>query len=351
MHKTSLIFVIVVLLTFTFSCSESNINKQINFYHWKTNLDLNEKTKEYLNELNTTNLYVRFFDVKWVEEEKQAFPFATVQTGFYDTTYQVIPTVYITNEAISKTSKTDISKMADEIAKKIKRLCSNRFYQHANKKLFKEIQIDCDWTENSKENYFLLLSQLKQSSELAELGMINLSATIRLHQVKYPDKTGIPPVDKGMLMFYNMGDLQNIDTENSILDLEITKKYIDHLDDYTLPCDVALPLYSWAVVFRDKKIVKLINNLQINDLKQHEKFDLIEGNKFKAKESCYINKSFVYQDDIIRVEEASTDKLKKLIQLINDNANKKDYTVTFYHLDDKIIETYSTKEINSVFSE
>lgn len=351
MLKTNIFALFIVAILFFSSCSDTNIERQINFYHWKTNFNLNEKSKKYLEELNSNTLYIRFFDVKWVEEEKKAFPFATVQYGMYDTSYQIIPTVYITNEAISKTEGYQIPKLSSEIAKKIKRLCSNRFYQHAGKKLIKEVQIDCDWSENTKSKYFELLNELKKSDELKEIGVITFSATIRLHQVKYPDKTGIPPVEKGMLMLYNMGDLQNIDAENSILDLEITKKYINHLDDYDLKCDIALPLYSWGVVFRDNKVVKLINNIKSSDLVQHDKFELVKGTTFKAKESIYINKAFLYEGDILRIEEVHIDKLKSLMQIISANANKKNFTVTFYHLDDKIIDSYSTNDLTSIFSE
>jgi len=343
-QQVAIVFFILAL----FSCSSSNEKREINFYHWKTDLKIEEKKKEYLENIGLKKLYVRFFDVKWVKSEKKAFPFATLQDGLYDTSFQIIPTVYITNEAIKNTAQNKISNLAREIAHKIRRLCDKKFYQHTNNQLIKEIQIDCDWTEGTKGKYFQLLEEIQNHEYIAELNQPKLSATIRLHQVKYHDKTGIPPVDKGMLMFYNMGDLQNIETENSILDLEVTKKYINAFDDYPLPCDVALPLYSWAVVFRDGRIVKLINNLKTEDLKQHEKFKHIENNRFKVIESNYINKHFVYEGDEFRVEEVSQEKLENLMELIKDNANKNDFSVCFYHLDDKIINTFDVDDILNI---
>ncbi len=75
-----------------------------------------------------------------------------------------------------------------------------------------------------------------------------LSATIRLHQVKYFETTGVPPVKSGMLMFYNTGDLENPSEENSILNIETAELYLSGLEDYPMQLDIVLPLFSWAVV-------------------------------------------------------------------------------------------------------
>ena len=66
-----------------------------------------------------------------------------------------------------------------------------------------------------------------------------LSATIRLHQLKFIGESGIPPVDKGLLMCYNMGDLHRLRISNSILETAELKKYIKQLSVYPLKLDVA----------------------------------------------------------------------------------------------------------------
>ena len=88
-----------------------------------------------------------------------------------------------------------------------------------------------------------------------------ISATIRLHQIKFLAKTGVPPVSKGLLMCYNMGNLKNPATKNSIIETEELKKYIDNLAAYPLPLDVALPLFNWKVLFRNNTYAGLIQNL------------------------------------------------------------------------------------------
>ncbi len=49
----------ITLLVFApFSCLGNSKNREINFYHWKTNLNLDEAQKEYLKKLGVKKLYV-----------------------------------------------------------------------------------------------------------------------------------------------------------------------------------------------------------------------------------------------------------------------------------------------------
>jgi len=69
----------------------------------------------------------------------------------------------------------------------------------------------------------------------------NVTATIRLHQIKFKDKTGIPPVDQGVLMAYNIGELKN-NKQNSILEANIVKQYINKNTEYPLKLKLALDI-------------------------------------------------------------------------------------------------------------
>ncbi len=109
---------------------------------------------------------------------------------------------------------------------------------------------------------------------------IAVSATLRLHQIKYHQKTGVPPVRKGILMFYNMGSPTRMDVQNSMLDLDIAKQYIGNLESYPLPLDVALPLFSWGVLFHHQHFIMLVNNLREQDLLDHKDFERVKENIF-----------------------------------------------------------------------
>ncbi|MBK7469002.1 MAG: hypothetical protein IPJ43_20660 [Saprospiraceae bacterium] len=61
---------------------------------------------------------------------------------------------------------------------------------------------------------FLFPTKLKSISDK------EISATLRLYPYKYTDNMGVPPVDKVMLMCYNLlNPLENL-KQNSILDLK-----------------------------------------------------------------------------------------------------------------------------------
>lgn len=118
----------------------------------------------------------------------------------------------------------------------------------------------------TKNNYFLLLKELKNNLNK------NISSTIRLHQIKYFNKTGVPPVDYGVLMYYNMSSLGDFNTKNYILDNNEAKKYHYNFENYPLKLKLALPLYSQAVQFRDKKAINLFENVEQIDF--NEEFEI-----------------------------------------------------------------------------
>lgn len=116
----------------------------------------------------------------------------------------------------------------------------------------KEIQIDCDWTASTQEAYFKFLHILK---EKAKDKQIQLSATIRLHQLSMTP----PPVDRGILMMYNTGDVKQLSCQKPILDMKDVAPYIQHLGSYPLPLSAAYPLFSWRVLFREGKFVGIMH--------------------------------------------------------------------------------------------
>ena len=99
----------------------------------------------------------------------------------------------------------------------------------------KEIQIDCDWTDSTRNRFFRFTRTL---GKLAHAEHSLISATIRLHQIKYFERTGIPPVDRGVLMFYNMGKLAAASERSSIFNTEDAEKYTSRLSQYPLPMDL-----------------------------------------------------------------------------------------------------------------
>lgn len=212
------------------------------FYHWKTTVALSHEDSTMLHETGCKKLYVNFFDVipngDTAKFKYPAVPGAhTEGLSELPKDMEIIPVIYVTNEAILKMDSAEIPLMAEKISRKL-----SRFVKWGGIDSIRELQIDCDWTHRSRDRYFYLLKEIKRISQVPVL-----SATIRLYQYKYFKKTGVPPVDKGVLMFYHMNAVRDYDSKELILDVEEGKKYLTSAV-YPLQLDYALPLFSEMLV-------------------------------------------------------------------------------------------------------
>lgn len=302
------------------SCGQKKPVIEKTFYYWKTSFDISAQEKNALDSLNVKKLYVHFFDIDWDETHNMPVPLAEI--AWKDSLFpveKIVPTVFITNRTFEHLADAEVGNFAHKIATKI------QYHLQTISLLPAEIQIDCDWTENTKAIYFQLLTALKK-----EIKNIPISATIRLHQLKYFHKTGVPPVDRGMLMCYNLGDVRKADTKNSILALEDLKKYILPPVKYPLPLDIALPIFEWGVVRRNEKTVHLLNDFAISTENRHF-FTEITPNLFSCDSSHYEKGVYLYKNDQIRIEKVSAATLQEAYLLLQPFI-KDSCSIAFYHL-------------------
>ncbi|MCU0391507.1 MAG: hypothetical protein MUE81_10345 [Thermoflexibacter sp.] len=311
------------------------------FYYWKSSFEWQAIDSDFLRKLKVNKLYVKYFDVKWEESMKQIVPVARIDFKDSLPKLPIVPVVFITNESLQKLADSLVSDLAEKILSKIEGMNLK-----SDSLKVTEIQIDCDWTDSTRERYFRLLTYLKK--RLSEKNIL-LSATIRLHQVKYHQKRGVPPIEKGLLMCYNMDSPKKINTQNSIFNLALAKNYLQNLDDYPLKLDVALPLFYWGVVFRQGNFKKLINNLKMSDLVNNSSFEKIDENLFRAVADIYLKNTEIYTDDLVRVEESNLADVEKLASYLADNLQNKKPTVILFHYDKSIVESYQQEEILQVF--
>ncbi|MDB4727505.1 hypothetical protein OAF63_01840 [Saprospiraceae bacterium] len=335
----------LMLLFSIYSCSKP-IEKQVipTFYHWKTNFELSDIEVDYLDSFKIKKLYIKFFDVDWDFDKKDAIPKADINFKTILDNIDIIPTIFITNRTFENISEKEIPELAKKTQRKIFALST----QIPGLKI-REIQLDCDWTLSTKEKFFDFIDQF--NNYISKEGVIS-SATIRLHQIKFFEKTGIPPVDRGMLMFYNMGDIENWLTENSILDLEIGKQYFKNFEKYPLDLDVALPIFHWGILFRDGQMIRILNNLSEIDLKDESRFRRIEKNRFQVIKSTYLNGHYLYEGDLFRLESIKQYELEASVNELNQLIKNPKITIAFYHLDSLNISNFpkdSLKIIQDAF--
>ncbi|MES2430619.1 MAG: hypothetical protein V4556_06745 [Bacteroidota bacterium] len=342
--KYKLIFYsFIAYLLFTFSCKEHHPNRNIerSFYYWKSAFSLTDLEKNKLDSLGVKTIYLKFFDVVWDEQLHKALPVAPIKivdSNFLITdSIAVIPTVFITNECLQKIDSADAKILGENIIGYIKTIIGkNNFYR------IPEVQIDCDWTAETREKYFSVLKTIKSLKPNAML-----SATIRLHQIKYLHKTGVPPVNRGLLMCYNMGNLKNPATKNSIIENEELKKYIGKLGNYPLPLDIALPLFEWNVLFRNNVYKGLMNDLSSDKLISISK---VSGNRFEILQDTIFNGYELKKGDIIRNEKSDYKEIIAVAKSVNKELHNTGLKLSLFHLDSLTLSKYSTHELESIYN-
>ena len=303
--KKVIVFSIVL---FCFSCNQSIPvkSKRVGIYHWQTSLNLSNDKLAYLNDIRAKRLYIRLFDIDTSRDRNgklQAIPISIIRNhSALPDSMEIVPVVYFTRQAIKSCGNLD--SFSSRIHGLVTQLCRN--YQWD----FSEIQWDYDWTPSTREIYFELLRKLKS---YPTFDSIIFSSTIRLHQVKHRSQTGIPPVDKGLLMCYNMGNLKQYGAENSILNIEMTKDYLFSMQTYPLKLDVAFPLFHWGVLFRNQQFSSLLNDVSRKEIEGNSGFTQLDNGMFKAIVSTEINGYQILKNDEIRMEEIQINELKKVI--------------------------------------
>ena len=331
---------LIVLLAFT-ACKKEKPVVRPAFYHWKTEFAPNSQELAYLRENNIERIYLKVFDVD-KGPSGEPIPLASlVLPKAQPEQPHKVPAVFLTNRSFEKLSEVAAVALAEKVWQKVKALTTNPDWGTT----LTELQIDCDWTAGTRENYFAFLRQLK--SKLASEDIL-LSVTIRLHQAKFPKQTGIPPADRGMLMFYNIGEVTDPDEENSILNDTAARRYLTNYRDYPLPLDLALPIFYWGAVFREGRLVRLINKLQANDLADTIRFINLSENRYAVRKSTYLEGQYLYQSDQIRLEAVPPARLRAISKLIREQFQPDNFHLAFYHLDPETIKYYPNDTLQSI---
>lgn len=313
------------------------------FYYWKTQWSSNSEIPLFLDKNHINKLYMRFFDVEWNHTSQSPQPVSPLDfKAPLPTKIEVIPVVYLTNAVFIKTPYAKVEDVADKVWGKVSRMANEQNI------VIHQLQIDCDWSESSRKQYFHFADLLRR--RLNPLGVL-LSATIRLHQVKYASRTGIPPVDRGMLMFYNFGRIQADAPRSSIFNKQDAARYSSHIASYPMPLDLSLPVFSWIVHSRDGKVLALLDKMDTSEWANSGDFAQLSPHKFIAKKSFFFHGRYYVQDDLLLVEVTDPRLTSEAAELaVRGTAWMKSYqTVAFFDIDESVIKNYGDQEIEKIY--
>ena len=327
------------------SCLQSKEDNGI--YYWRTTFSINEYEKEFLRKHDIKRLYIKFFDVDnvWSSQNgDRIIPEATIQ--FKDSVpsgIDIVPTIYITTSAMEAMQLKE-NEYAERIVKRVNAMCRQNGIE------FKELQLDCDWTKHTQKYFFKLCDEIKQLLDSTQ----TLSSTIRLHQLTQTP----PPVDNGVLMVYNTGNLMEMSTDNSIFSRKDIEPYLrdKRLSNYPLPLDVAYPAYGWSLVFYPGKDKYYFNRImRRTDFSSYPQLMKVDKNTYEATADINFSPDNELWDRIfkghrIRVERPTAKEILEVKELIEHQLGDKPHHNILYHLDESQLSHYSGNEINKIYS-
>lgn len=249
---TTFLFALLCLLTT--GCQRSSRLADGNaVYYWRTEWRLDSVETAFLCRHKIDRVFCRYFDVVMDDATAEPKPNATITFGApMPEGIEIIPTVYITEDCMHARHEDLARKLVQRVVQ------MNETHDISG---VRELQIDCDYTHNSRRTFYAFLEEVRSEARHHHL---RLSATIRLHQLAMP----VPPVDYGVLMLYNTGDPQRFDERNPVLDSRDVQPYIRYLDGYDLPLATAYPVYAWQRTIYGVRIEHVVEAEEILTVKQ-----------------------------------------------------------------------------------
>ncbi|MCH4146953.1 MAG: hypothetical protein LKG25_01515 [Prevotella sp.] len=296
----------LVLLFVACSSHGSRESSSRSAYYWSTTWETTAQTDSILRSLQT--LYLRYFDVV-VNEEGEVMPNATLRfNASLPKQLNVVPVVFIVNDVMRRTD--NVEYLAEKILRRVQQISDTH-----EVKTVKEVQIDCDWTMQTRKRYFDFLRSLQT---LAHQRHLTLSTTVRLHQLSQP----VPPVDRGVLMLYNTGDFTDIRCEQPILSLADVSPYLRYLPRYALPLSAAYPLFAYRIAFRGGKYLGVVH--ADNDL------PLLPG-------------------DSILTRKATTAEVRRVQQAIEETRSDINNEIVIYDISPNHLSNYRIKDYEKIY--
>jgi hypothetical protein len=205
----------------------------MSFYYWNHTFTLDSVEGDILQRNDVRTLYIRYFDVDWTPADSAPAPLAPFSYEMPPAGYAIIPVVSIRNRVFERLSRASVPAFAANIYARVTQINETRHLRN------EEIQFDCDWTTRTRENYFSFLREYRRISAQS------ISSAIRMFQLRYSGQVGVPPVDHGVLFFFNLEETGS-GNERSIYERTAAHHYTPSLRSYPLTLDVALPLFNAA---------------------------------------------------------------------------------------------------------
>jgi hypothetical protein len=302
------------------------------FYYWRPRFALSAAERSALAEQGIDRLYVRVFDIDAAGERVAPLVLADAQA--LPAGLEIVPVVFVRQAAL----RGEIARLADRVWAGVREGMQRLGAQP------RELQIDCDWTEGTRAAFFGLLQELRAAAP-----GVMLSATLRLHQVKYRERSGVPPVERAMLMFYNMGEFSADPAARAIFDAERAARYLARVRDYPLPLDVALPLWSWVVQLRRGQVVDLLQSADPDELPQLDFLSRTGPGRYTATRNAFWHGVLLRRGDELKAEVTGPAESLAAAELLAPQLAPGSRTVTLFDLSERNLRRHDSAALARLF--
>jgi hypothetical protein len=319
------------------------------FYYWRTAWRLGAEERAALARLAIDRLYVRVFDVVddlHLGPRIEAPLVIPTAGGPADgpaalAGIELVPVVFLREAVFRRVALADAAVLATKVWAAVAAQAA------ALGGPPRELQLDCDWSEPSRAAYFAFLDALRAA---APPGLV-LSATIRLHQVKYRERIGVPPVDRGMLMFYNMGEFTAEAGPRALFDEPSARRYLERIAAYPRPLDVALPIFGWAVHVRDDRVVGLLQSVDPDELPGLDFVAPRGPDRFEVTRSGFLHGELLRQGDQLKIEAAGSADLAAAIAMLRPRlpAVSAARTITLFDLSERNLHHHALADLAATY--
>jgi hypothetical protein len=340
-----------------FSCSASPPEApqapatQRAFYYWRTVFRLSPLEAESLVRLKIHRIYLRVFDIEWDRATSTARLVGKVALGEGQRVpagIEIVPVVFLREEVFRHLPETGYAELAAVVWREVQdRAVALAFAPD-------ELQLDCDWTDRTQGAFFSMLRELRRLAvpSAAAPQRIALSATIRLHQIKYRERTGVPPVDRGMLMFYSMGTFTADDSSRAIFDAGAASRYLARVREYPLALDLALPIWSWTLHLRDDRVIDVLQSTDPDELVEVAFLRRTGQDRYMVTDSAFFRGVLLREGDELKAETTGPREVAAAAALISPRlkpVTASTRTVSLFDLSERNLIRHGTPSLDRLF--
>lgn len=301
--------------------------------------------RQALLQLKTRKLYLRFYQVIWDQARNRPDPIdklnitPTALEQLKKDSIQIIPSVLLTNDCLKKISPQAV----DELGERINYLLAGMLNYYGLDSVG-EVQIDCNWTAETREKYFALLQYLKP---LPLFINNRLTATLQLHHVRQSEALGVPPVNRGML-YCGLDFPTSASNALLIPDTATLKEYRPAIEHYALPLDITLRLADEKLWYREKQLSGVVSNMPDAVFTLRDCFRFEDGQQVVLKDTLMYGWE-LKTGDRIRSVKPLYQNLREALRILSPALSSPSITINLLPLDSSLSNTSRISELENLY--